>query len=491
MKKDICSLFLVLLLLSFPKVGLGANMVCSDTLDKLGEYTNIGVQWNSAYQYPKEGMNTAYYLIDGDIDSIHVEIPNCGSPFYSVISYSRILPNFDYPSYIAPENVTVGIQGNGSYMSACLSEFDSAYPYLMVSYYAAEGQPTIKAFRKDGVEEETRPLNILFFGNSFTQDAVNYAPFILKELYPDCRLNIGMCLIGGCRMVQHCANITNQNQTLLGEIYEPSDYAYFEYTDNAERWSDQSTVSVDDILNHMDWDVVTFQQNGYDNFRDYDVYYEPYVNKTFEALIARMEKPVKIGWLLTHGSYTTDKSVAYERWCGSMANSKRVLTESCAEVLFPYGTAIENLRTSDITTSYGECLLADVAHLQEGISTLTASYSVVLTLLDLMGVDNASVYNDNTRPTLEWLKSRNMSGMNFALPEIVEGITEENCSFAQECATQANRNPYAIIGEELGVQTVKIDRPTARPVYDLLGRQNGALKKGVNFVGDKKVLIRN
>ena len=78
--------------------------------------------------------------------------------------------------------------------------------------------------------DDAASLNILMFGNSFTQDAVSYVPFILNDVAPDLRVNICIAYIGGCCLAQHCANLQERTVILDNNTYEMQKYELFEYS---------------------------------------------------------------------------------------------------------------------------------------------------------------------------------------------------------------------------------------------------------------------
>ena len=439
-------------------------------LSESARYDGFGFRADDSTAYPKDTMSSILFPIHEGA-KISVDIPLTGSNFYrSVFYYDGDGTQKSSISYIAVSDLTPvadAVGNNGRYTTELIN---TGHKYLLVDYVVSGGEPVVSesyqvteearvvkvteqnftesekqiARSNLGIVEGKRTLKVLVMGNSFSQDSFGYAPFIVKALKESCDLTIGLCVIGGCKMVQHCANFTNVAQTLDGTTYNPTNYAYFEYVNNASAWTNQASKSASQALAMHDWDIVTFQQNGYDNYRDYATYYEPFCNKTFKALNAMVAKPVKIGWLLTHGSYVSSRAEALQHWEGSRTNSQKVMNETSASVLFPYGTAIENLRTTSITTSYKDALLADDAHLQEGISTLCASYSIALTLLKELGYEEIGIWGDRFRPDLTWLNAHNIPGMNFAQSGVVEGITEDNCRLAQAAAIKAEMNPYNV-----------------------------------------------
>lgn len=413
-----------------------------------------GYYVNKNYGSVTSGSSTsslAFYPITAG-KTYHISIPKTGSTATYVLCYSnKILAD--------TEIVAKALSYIGDTQSFELDLVAEDYAYLIVDYSYASGVPTITTeqpsnyITRDEFEpvkenaNERNELKILCFGNSFSQDSMGYVPMILKGLKPNANVTIGLGVIGGCTMAQHCANITGVAQTIGSTTYQPNvNYGYFEYNNITDRWDDYIYLKADGMISLRDWDIITFQMNGTNNYDDYATYYEPFLAPTFSALAGKVGKPIRIGWLLTHGSYCSTKADALTHWQGSAANTQRVMEETAADVLFPYGTAIQNLRTTSIATSgqYGSILQADNAHLQEGVATLCASYCMVLKILELLEEKKIGIIGEGTRPTYEWITEHNVPGTNYAEAGVVEGVTDANCYLAQVAAVKAISNPYEV-----------------------------------------------
>lgn len=284
-------------------------------------------------------------------------------------------------------------------------------------------------------------IKIVHFGNSFTQDSVSYVPAILKKIAPQLEFVIGMAYIGGCPLVQHCANFTGQTQVLSGSSYSPASYYYAKFESSDESWRVVGDRFADDIIKDEDWDVVTFQQNGGAAYQSWDIYYKPYIYKLQNALFS-MVKNVKLGWLLTHGSYGEgDRAVDEQHWSGTAVNSEKVMDLTAIEVVFPYGTAVQNLRTVLDVGDTGD-LLADKIHLQEGIGCLTAAYANALAALKCAGIECVSVIGDKTRPTLSWCTEIGVQSPHYGSSGTVVGVSDRNIYLAQVAAVMAMKKPY-------------------------------------------------
>lgn len=304
-----------------------------------------------------------------------------------------------------------------------------------------ENADSVKELQKGSYQT----IKILCFGNSFTQDSMSYVPYILKNIAPNLSLTLGMAYIGGCPLVQHLASFSNEPQELNGATYNYADYGYSKSI-NGEKWESLGSKSPDAMIADEDWDIITFQQNGGGAAEDFDVYFAPYIYKLHKLLFDKVGKNIKIGWLLTQGAYANTSEGCYNKWLGTANNSKKVLDTTGTSILFPFGTAVQNLRTTSLESlgdGTGGFLMADGGHLQEGIGCLTAAYANALVILNCAGINNVGVIGESTRPDAQFVSDINVQGPNLGTSGVI-GITDDNCYLAQVAAECAVKNPYEV-----------------------------------------------
>ena len=298
---------------------------------------------------------------------------------------------------------------------------------------------------------ETRSVKILCYGNSFTQDSMSYVPTILKQVCPQLDFVIAIAFIGGCPLAQHYANFSGQSQTVPkaggaeGETttYNPTNYTYYKFaSDDEYGWRTVGSKSAIQVLNDEDWDIVTFQEGGVYAHLDWDVYYEPFIFNLHKAVYDNVsDKSVKLGWLSIHGTYKSTPTGDLNNYNAVIVNTQKIMNLTGTELLFPYGTAVQNLRTTPLSAlgNYGD-LKYDVGHLQEGIGCLTSAYANALVLLDAVGYNNISVVGDDTTPTNDWTSEHLVIGAHGT----VIGINSNNIYTAQMAAIQAIKKPYEV-----------------------------------------------
>lgn len=293
--------------------------------------------------------------------------------------------------------------------------------------------------------KDIQQIKILCFGNSFTQDSMSYVPFMLKNLAPNVKLTLGIAYIGGCPLVQHLANFTGEDQTLNSVVYTQVNYTYYKSI-NGEAWTSQGSKNVDAMIADEEWDIITFQQNGGTAYLDWDTYFAPFIFKLHKSLFDKIGYGVKIGWLLTQGAYAQDYDGLLNHWQGTADNSKKMLEVTGTSILFPFGTAAQNLRTTslkEIGDGAAHNLMADTGHLQEGIGCMTAAYANTLVILNYLGIGKTGVIGEQTRVDSTFVTEKNIPGPNLGTSGVV-GVTDDNCYLAQVAAECAVKKPYEV-----------------------------------------------
>ena len=299
-----------------------------------------------------------------------------------------------------------------------------------------------------------KSVNILFIGNSYTANSVSYVPFILKNICPDLTFKIGVLFLDGGTLSHHLASIINGNvMHESGTTIGPKTYNIYSYITNADNaWQKQTSVQISVGLNDAQWDIISIHQaNDYAGSvleNGYDLYYAPYIYRIHKELSELLEYPIKFGWDIIHGSVSNGSYNAdMEKYLRIKANAQLVEEKTCTEIVFPYGTAVENLRTiaSLRELGYGahNNLLIDESHLQSGIGQLAAAYAIAIKIANETGLVDSTIINEPTYPSTDWVNSAtSIRGADYAHGSI--GVTAENCFLAQVAAIQAVKYPYEI-----------------------------------------------
>lgn len=283
---------------------------------------------------------------------------------------------------------------------------------------------------------ERRKVRILVVGNSYSQDAFDYVPFMLPSL-AEIDAEVGILYHSGANLQQHYNWLIN----------DQAEYTFY-WGDGKQAWQTIGTRSLKDALSYQHWDIIVLQQQGR-YAPDYTTY-QPYLNNLITEIYDSLSYPVKFVWYSVMSSpgrntpqgfepYTDEEII--QNYEGNCAASQRVLAETLCEAVIPVMTAVQNARTTSLNDigDYGK-LTYEGVHLQEGLPCQLAAYSVCLSILALCGFSDKSIFGDTTRATAEWLSGKSMPGPNGQST----GVTDDNCRLAQMSAIMAQKNPYEL-----------------------------------------------
>lgn len=104
-----------------------------------------------------------------------------------------------------------------------------------------------------------KEIKILFIGNSLTQDAVSYVPLLLKEIAPELNFKIYDWYNAGRTLLQQYNDFFITNNAC--EIFSTFD------SSSSTQWKNlNNTVTISDVLENCDFDIVVLQEYSYYNF---------------------------------------------------------------------------------------------------------------------------------------------------------------------------------------------------------------------------------
>lgn len=278
------------------------------------------------------------------------------------------------------------------------------------------------------INDSKKTLKILSVGNSFSEDAFNYAPWILKNICPEIDLTFGTLYRGGSTLAQHYSSFLNNT----------NDYSFRKWQSNNNDWETIKSSANDlDALGNEKWDIILFQQES-NSASDYSTY-QPYLNDIIKLLFSKIDYPVKLGWLITPSNRSNYEQSVTD-FNAIITAVQRVINETAIDFVIPCGTAIQNARTTTLQTIGDDGNLTKSSHLQEGLPCQIDSYAAVIALLNIAGFQNKSIYGDTIRATASWLNGRTIFGPNGSSV----GVTDANCRIGQICAMVANKIPLQI-----------------------------------------------
>lgn len=274
----------------------------------------------------------------------------------------------------------------------------------------------------------TANIKVLCIGNSLTDDAVSYMPFILKNVAPGMAFTIAATYYGGAGIDDYNNFFTNDQALELHHI-----------TSGQNAWINTPNMTLKQALLYDDWDIITFQQSSAD-MGDWTTYSN--LNSLITKVIGYLYsngRNAKIGWLMAHLPANAATAADYQNVVSALNN---VLDTTPVEFVIPCATAMQNARGTALNSygTYGSGMSYDGVHDQEGIGPMVEAYCSALSILDLAGLKNKGVFGDNTWVDSTWLTTHNIIGQNGA----PVGVTNSNIQLAQKCAAKAIMFPTTV-----------------------------------------------
>lgn len=284
---------------------------------------------------------------------------------------------------------------------------------------------TIPFFRKDG-------LRILDIGNSYTDDATALLPLLVKEAKVNLKgMSLYKAVRGGASFKSWCDVYNDQD----GSVYKVSRVV----GDSDTKVPVGSGAKNDGnlfrrLVTEVKWDLIFIHQ-----YSGYAPYYDEWKTEGsgghLEELLTILKKhqpDAKIGFLLIH-SYSSDFSgnkekSSFERWKLISESVRKLCDEYGIEYVIPYGTAVQNLRSSSLNDEYD--LTRDGTHCGEGLCRYAAACcyyeSIIAPRTGISVLGNPARYAASSNPSFK-------SSID---------VTDKNAGIAQRAAVLASKDWY-------------------------------------------------
>lgn len=292
----------------------------------------------------------------------------------------------------------------------------------------------------ESVEERNKEyphINICVLGNSYSNDAFSYVPFILKEHGITCKIHI--YYRGSLSLHDLDEQWEDDSQYGIADL-DGKKHIRLHFsidTRKQERWHEEAIMGAREIVAMEKWDIISIQQGG--NRAKKEKTYYPYLQQVIDKIRLECDYAFSLTWFM---AYNSGSDNANEE---SIQTQQLILERFPFDLILPVATAIFSCQENEILSELGDSKYKrmyadDNVHLQEGLPCYIAALTVAQSIMDAMGLDE-SVLGDRIRPTQEWISSINGITQNG---ESI-GVTEENCALAQRAAIQANLHPFEII----------------------------------------------
>ena len=287
-------------------------------------------------------------------------------------------PWSDYNIQIKHIVVEKGITAIGAYAFSGITDLETAEINRTVAEIAAnafntEDSFTIKAKRGSAALEyanahdniktdEIVTANILFIGNSYTEDAREYLRYVFDQYSFGADVNFGHLYSGG-KTVAYYANCarseTNNNNDYGDGKYDTTSpraqeddsaagtyrLTYLTSTGDSVAFTPKGVQTIEYAMNDTDWDIVIIQ--GHDVEQMYDGEYADEFSSNLTYLtnyIKSFDSSVEIGYYMT---WQRNQEIVTERINSYWQMMEKVVEENNnVSFVIPVGTAVENARTT-------------------------------------------------------------------------------------------------------------------------------------------------
>lgn len=328
----------------------------------------------------------------------------------------------DFSNFAKVENVVVagsiGTYNGGQYKMASLNN-DNYMDYIGV--YSAANSSKIKNIIFDGADA----INVLFIGNSFTDDSVKHLPGMLAAAGIK-NVNMVHMYFGGRLM-----SVYNN------EWATASDYNCYTCNAGQTSWTTSTGKTLKDVAESRQWDVVTIQEHT-GNAAAWT--WNATAKANFAGVINHIKESqenAKIYYIMSQAYQNMDKigsgskpSITWTDQIGMFnvisAFGQNVMKDCDLDGIIPTGTMLQNLRTTSLNNSLG--LTRDGYHMDYGISRYGAS---------------CTVYEVALAP----LTGKRLDDISYLYNESGEGktpVTEANAPIAKLAAKNAIAKPFEI-----------------------------------------------
>ena len=369
-----------------------------------------------------------------------------GSKGFAIVSYFDSHPYYDSTGNLVEGSTCIGreFENDGSANVISISMQQLTIPenaeYFYVNSRGAESaifkteEPTM-TFPEvvDKVEKHEKEISILFVGNSLTQDAIMYLPYVLRNYYPEVSFRFYLWYNGGQTLANHYSYFT-QNKTC----------ELFSVAENVYTWTHTSQKTMQDILSIYKIDIVCMQEY-FNNKASYTEADMQAWNNCKDYIITNYKGGNGLKFVsLFHAPLRSKADIVYGL---TKDGNALILKNTICEDVIPVGMAVYRALSTDLD-SLGDSghLSPDGIHTQEGLPCLMQTYTALLWLLDQLGISK-SVYGLPLRMTTEIYNSIGVGGANLGTG-VITGTDAENL-LAQEIAIKAYKEGKSFVNKNM------------------------------------------
>ncbi len=278
-------------------------------------------------------------------------------------------------------------------------------------------------------------LRILFIGNSFTKDAVEHLPGILKAAGID-KVKMTHMYYGGRTVPEY----NNGFATV-------SDYRCYECAPGAAGWTELMNKTIKEVAASDQWDIVTIQEhtgkvNAWSWTSTEKEALQGLINNVKSTQTGAMPRfcyilsqaygdPAIVSYSQQTVIVNNFASSQADMYAAIVAQGKKVMAEVAFDDLIATGTVLQNLRSSKLQNAMD--MTRDGYHMDYGIARYAASCAVFEKLIS-PAFGDAKLDGNTFRYTIS-----NTTAGSYSTP-----VTDANAQIALQAARYALSTPYAV-----------------------------------------------
>lgn len=276
-------------------------------------------------------------------------------------------------------------------------------------------------------------LKILFIGNSYSMDAINHLPGMLRAAGIG-NVRMACAYRGSYTIPEYYANFSTEDLC-----------TYYHCEPGSSSWESLGSMNhrLDRLLYSDTWDIVTLQEDT-GNTKGYAWVWNQTVGDAVNGLCnliqeAQPNHRPTIGYIMTQAASRYDTYMIPKYFAGQTAmfetivgHVQTLMTNSCIDLVIPTGTTFQNLRTTSLNVDNRMDLTRDGDHMDFGISRYAAAATTFMTLIT--PATGVAIDGNSYR-----YLSSNTSTNYYSTP-----VTDKNAPIAIEAARAACNNPFAI-----------------------------------------------
>lgn len=270
-------------------------------------------------------------------------------------------------------------------------------------------------------------LRILDIGNSYTNDATHYLPLIAEAAGVTTGYSLYKAIRSGSSF-KHWVDTYNDLDTLDNAVARLAGDTLSEVTTGARGAGDGSLFR--GALQNGKWDLILIHQvSTYaTDFESWNGNTDAGYLKELIQIIRQTNPQATIGFYLVHSYRSSYSGTSLERWENIATATKDLRLNYGIDFIIPYGTAVQNLRSTPLNDGYD--FSTDGTHLADGLGDYVAA---------------CCYWQSVFAP-----RFGSIEGNTFRITDLdentkgVKNVTDETASIAQKAAILAVKNMYEV-----------------------------------------------